>query len=204
MLCVLYHNQKKKRIWWQQVAVLGRALAQNSGNLGFRPRLPFPGGLRQVTCHCWALVSFSQRMRGVFKASQLRKLSMHRAWHISSLTFTQVWHLQKNYTHRHILSNQTHHLMPLNEWTAICLSISLVMEIGVDSSLGWVWTVLLWPFWHFHGAHRTCICCVSEEQNCWASGWVVAWLKPCNAKQFPRWLNQFLLSPADTLLLLVS
>lgn len=29
-------------------------------------------------------------------------------WRIPSLTFTQVWHLQKNHTHQHILSNQTH------------------------------------------------------------------------------------------------
>lgn len=166
---------RKKGIWCKQIAVLGTVLTKDLGTLCFLLSLHFLVALGKslAVAGLWFL---SLREWGVCLSLSSLESWVCKAWYISSLTFTQVWHLQKNSTHQHILWNQTRHVMPLNEWTAICLSISLVMEIWVDSSLGWVQTVLLRLFWLFHGAHRTFIYGVQAE-TCWAPGWMPELLK---------------------------
>lgn len=97
---------RKKGIWWEQIAVLGTVLAWDLGTLCFL----------HVSISWWASVSeaaakalgfLSLREWGVCLNSSSLESWVRKAWHISSLTFTQVWHLQKP-TRQHILSKTKH------------------------------------------------------------------------------------------------
>lgn len=124
-------NGQKERDLMRANCCVGDSPGLGFRNFVFPSMSPFPGGLRQVACRCWALVSVSQRMRGMFKSFQLGKLSMQSLTHFlidfhSSVTFTKKLH-----TSTHSLKPN----MPCNaiEW----VDHHLFIHFTGDGNLGW-------------------------------------------------------------------
>lgn len=122
---------RKKGIWWEQIAVLGTVLARDLGTLCFLLCLHFLVALGKSLAVAGLWVSFSQRMRGMFKSFQLGKLSMQSLTHFlidfhSSVTFTKKLH-----TSTHSLKPN----MPCNaiEW----VDRHLFIHFTGDGNLGW-------------------------------------------------------------------
>ena len=172
-MCFFTTTRKKKRCRWEQIAVLERALAGNSGNSDFGPHSPFSGGLSQVTCRLWAWFPSPTEWGVCFR------LSSSESWVCTDEPATVPHWLSlkcdiyKKTTHINTFSQTKHTpLMPLHEQTTIYLSIYC-----------W-WTFGLVPVWgdgdwccsdHSStspGAHRTCFCWVHMGENCWAVTWL--------------------------------